>query len=83
MTDPLIRALSREHSASPAGYSPPEDVKAARKALRDLLARTKDRARTRDEKRLAARYTATVEAHHDALMAKHSSAAPSIENGAT
>lgn len=82
LNDPFIKALCREQVTTPGGYSPPEDVATAQKALRDLLARTEGRDRTRDEKRLAARYRATVDAHHAAITAKHSETAPTSKNGA-
>lgn len=82
--DPFISALTREHFATPGGYRPPEDVDAARKALSDLVARrVVGTVKERDYHRLAARYGATIKAHEDALMAKHSATAPTSENGAT
>ncbi|NHA01889.1 DUF1367 family protein [Nocardioides sp. W3-2-3] len=66
----MTYALTREHFATPGGYRSPAEVDAACKASADLADRTKDRLLTRDEKRLAARYTATVKSHYDALVTK-------------
>lgn len=84
MADPFIRTLAREHVSSPDGYQPPEDVKAAQRALEDLVdRRVAGSVKERDYRRLAARYKATVTAHENALLAKHSETAPTSKNGAT
>lgn len=79
MTDLVMAALSAEHFASPRGYQPPADVVKAKAAISDLIDRTKDGPRSRDEKRLLARYRRTIEEHQAALVAKHFPTAPNTK----
>lgn len=71
VVDPVLRALVAEHVTSATGYRSPEHVKAAGKAARDLIDRTKDRSRSRDERRLLTHYKRVKDEHLAALVAKH------------
>ncbi|MEU4449887.1 hypothetical protein AB0F44_01085 [Nocardioides sp. NPDC023903] len=71
VVDPVLRALVTEHVASATGYRSPERVKAADKAAKDLINRTKDRSRSRDERRLLTHYQRVKDEHLAALVAKH------------
>jgi len=74
---PVLSALWREWFSAPRGYKPPDEVKQARQGLADLVHRVGDRAMSRDERRLSAKYRRVMSAHTDALVSKWSSAAAS------
>lgn len=60
-----LRKAYTEHAETHGAHLPPQGVKAAEAALRDLLGRAEGRNLTRDERRLAQHYAAKLTATSD------------------
>lgn len=70
IVDPKEQFRAAQHQHYHAGGLVPSEVDAAQKGLSDLVGRTwrKDITPNRDEKRLMARYEATVDAHNEEVL---------------